>query len=368
MRALLMVLVALTLLPAPATAQTNERPGPHGVGWDALRAGEHDVAARWFEQALQARAGDPLLHFGLGVALQGLARTDEARGALERALEIEPRLTPAAAVLGQIVYASGDVEGAIAVYERALARRPEVAGMREQLDRWRREASLHGGFEQGAAGRFQLLFEGAEERHIAERVERVLDAAYWQIGRRLNGYPDRAIQVILYTGRQFQDVTRSPEWAAGAYDGRIRLAVGGALRTPATLDRVVVHELVHAIVQHLAPRGVPAWLHEGLAVHFEEGDERWIDRELRRAARLYPLAALERGFGSLNEAGAALAYAQSAAAARVLVNRLGPNLSAFLQSLPGTASVDEALAIFGFTTADLESATRARARGGSSSY
>ena len=360
------LLVAAVLLAgavSPVAAQTAG--GPRGAGWEALREGDHERAVPWFQEALTARAGDPLLHFGLGVALHGLTRSDEARASLERSLEIEPRLTPAAALLGQILYASGDVDGAIAVYERALTIGRELPGMREVLEGWRRESSLHAGFEQNAAGRFHVLFEGPAERPVAERVERVLDSAYWQIGRRLNGYPDRTIQVILYTGRQFQDITRSPEWAAGAYDGRIRLAVGGALQTPAALDRVVVHELVHAIVQHLAPRGVPAWLHEGLAVHFEDGDEGWVDRELRRAPRLLSLAALENGFGSMDEGGAALAYAQSAAAARVLINRLGPNLSVFLLSLPDAASVDDALATFGFTTADLETATRARARTGS---
>jgi hypothetical protein len=32
--------------------------------------------------------------------------------------------------------------------------------------------------------------------------------------------------------------------------------VSGALRTPATLDRVVRHELVHAMMAHVAPRNV----------------------------------------------------------------------------------------------------------------
>ena len=64
----------------------------------------------------------------------------------------------------------------------------------------------------------------------------------------------------------------------------------------------------------------------------------------------------------MNAADAALAYAQSAAAARVLMNRLGPNLAAFLQSLDRSQSLDAASATFGFTTADIESAVRARAR------
>ena len=165
MPAILIAMILLTGAALPVAAQTEG--GPRGAGWEALREGDHERAVLWFQEAAISRPGDSLLHFGLGVALHGLARSDEARRSLERSLEIEPRLTPAAALLGQIVYASGDVEGAVAVYERALARGPEIGGMRERLEAWRREASLHAGFEQGAAGRFQLLFEGAEERPIA---------------------------------------------------------------------------------------------------------------------------------------------------------------------------------------------------------
>jgi hypothetical protein len=97
-------------------------------------------------------------------------------------------------------------------------------------------------------------------------------------------------------------------------------------------------------------------------VLFEQGDQRWIDQHLRAAGRLPSLSALEGGFSGLNAADATLAYAQSAAAARVLANRLGPNLAAFLQSLGPSQPLDAALATFGFTTADLESAVRGRAR------
>ncbi len=116
------------------------------------------------------------------------------------------------------------------------------------------------------------------------------------------------------------------------------------------------------MVQQLAPVGVPAWLHEGLAVHFEGGDERWIDETLNTPARLVPLSSLVQGFGRLDEEAALLAYAESAAAAAALINRLGPNLSAFLQSLGGVSSFDDAAAPFGFTAANLESSVRARAR------
>ena len=59
---------------------------------------------------------------------------------------------------------------------------------------------------------------------------------------------------ILYTQQQFRDITKSPSWAAAAYDGRIRIPVLGALKNPAELDRIVTHEYVHAVVHQMFPR------------------------------------------------------------------------------------------------------------------
>ncbi len=119
------------------------------------------------------RPTDALLHLGLGIALRAQRRSEEARGPLTRALQLEPRLTAASALLGQILYASGDLDGAIALYERATTNVSGVPQMRQRLDQWRAEARLHAGYEQAGDGRFSVLFEGPEERTLAARVHRV---------------------------------------------------------------------------------------------------------------------------------------------------------------------------------------------------
>ena len=35
--------------------------------------------------------------------------------------------------------------------------------------------------------------------------------------------------MVLYSKEQFRDVTQSPSWAGGLYDGRIRLPVAGRI-------------------------------------------------------------------------------------------------------------------------------------------
>jgi len=353
-RLILVLAIACTSSPI-VRAQTAADPA-----WAALKAGDADKASRLFRRLLSANPSDPLLLLGSGIAAHVLGDDAQAETTLRKALKIDPRLTPASALLGRIVYEGGDLDDAIVIYDRALKGVEGEAEMREQLERWRKEAALHAGFEQGGNGRFAIMFEGPEERALADHISGVLEAAYWNIGRRLNAYPNRTIAVMLYTQQHFTDITRSPDWAAGSYDGRIRLAVRGALNDRTAFDRVVVHELAHAIVHTLAPRGIPAWLHEGLAVNFEPGDKPWIDQTLRQSATTIPLESLRTGFGALAAGDVQLAYAESAADAGVIMKRLGPNLPAFLQSLESVESVDMALVSFGLTTADVERSLRSR--------
>ena len=139
----------------------------------------------------------------------------------------------------------------------------------------------------------------------------ILDRAYFRIGQTLGTYPTDPIPVVLYTAEQFRDITRSPSWAAGAYDGTIRVPMRGALDKREELDRVLSHEFTHALIRTLAARGVPTWLNEGLATRME------------KVTGTVPLRALQNGFGRFTGEQAQVAYAASALAARRLLNEAG---------------------------------------------
>ena len=77
----------------------------------------------------------------------------------------------------------------------------------------------------------------------------------------------------------------------------------------------------HAVVRSLAPRGVPQWLNEGLAVMMERGG---APAPTEPDAAVLPLARLEGPFDGLSPDEARSAYATSAAAAQALLDRAGP--------------------------------------------
>ena len=125
----------------------------------------------------------------------------------------------------------------------------------------------------------------------------------------------------MYTGEQFRDITRSYAWAAGAYDGTIRVRCAER-REGRQADRPGVAEAVHAPVATLAPRNVPAWLNEGLATALESDSLEWARTRIAGAAPM-SLAALRTSFGRLTGAQAQLAYATSALAVRQLLDEAG---------------------------------------------
>jgi hypothetical protein len=359
------ILLALALLVITGFSLRAQSFGSRAAetGWDALDEGDAEKAAAAFRQALAEQPRDPTLHFGAGAAEHLLGRDTAAQQFLRKALELEPRLTPASLLLGQIVYDQGDVAAAIRTYEEALAHAPRNRSIREKLEVWRNEAKK----TTYTNGPYTIMFEGRVEEQLAAHATRVLDAAYWRIAKTIGAYPSTPITVILYTEQEFRDVTGAPAWSDGSFDTRIRIPVRGAMRTTARFDRVLVHELAHAMIASLADRGVPAWLHEGLAVNLEPGDVDGAEQRLMALKLFVPLEYLQNGFGRFNGAQAQVAYDVSTVAARALMTRLGPHVGLLLGELGRGAEFAQASERLGISAAEFERSLSIRIKQGSAS-
>jgi tetratricopeptide (TPR) repeat protein len=289
------------------------------AGWAAIKANRLQEAAEAFGEALRLEPRNVRLMLGAGVTAHLMGRIEEARQQLVAALQVQPSMTEASILLGQLLYRDGDVAGAIQVYEQALVHSPDNPSLAPTLEKWRQEIALHDSFTSRFGDHFTVMFEGPKEEALAGKIIEMLEASYWRIGSALGAYPNGILTVVLYTNEQFRDVTRSPTWAVAAFDGRIRVPLRGAIDNPRELDRVLAHEFTHALVYSIAPRGVPQWLNEGLAQLFEP--ERGPAPDLTGPP--IPLKQLERTFEGLDDAQAKQAYGQSLAAVQALVERAG---------------------------------------------
>jgi tetratricopeptide (TPR) repeat protein len=349
--AALLLVLAVALPTLNAQTRSSEL---NDAGWKALRDNNPRRAAALFGEALSAAPADPVLWFGAGAAAHALGRQTEAMARLERALELEPRLSAAARLLGQIAFDDGNVDLAIQTLEQALTYSPGDAAIRRQLAAWRREAGAHQAFSDRRFERFRVMFEGRAEESLAARATAVLDSAFFRIGEKLGDYPADTIVAVLYTEQQFRDITRAPAWSGGQYDGRIRIPAAGAAQHPELFERVLVHELSHAVVAGIARRPVPAWLDEGLAQHFEGADPAAARQRLRTAGVRIPLRDLERGFGRFGPDAARVAYDESLLAVGVMLDRPGFGWIRLLHRLGEGESFAAAIGNFGFAYEDFE--------------
>jgi len=323
------LLVWSSLVVFPLSAAAGQQPAPTAESLAAgaamaLEERRFGDALAGFTAAQALRPDEPSLSYGAGVAAYMMGREPDAEAFLGRALTLQPALTHAALLLGELQYRRGRVKDAIGTYQAALIHLPGDATLNRRLDQWLRDDRLEARFNESRGARFRVLFEGPADQALARRVVEMLERQTERIGQLLRSYPDSAIDVVLYTQRQFQGVTQAPSWAGGAYDGRIRIPALGAGSDVTSLERVVAHEYVHALVARLGGPDVPAWLNEGLAVVLEpHADPREMQGVLGDGAPLR-LEELHDGFAGMDSTRARRAYATSAIAVRRMLDVHGP--------------------------------------------
>jgi hypothetical protein len=313
------------------------------AGWEALKDGRPRAAADAFARALAAEPRNARLHLGAGTAAYLERRDDDARAALGRALELDPAIESARELLGLVLYRRGELDAAIRVYDTLVAGSPQHAGAAETLARWRREVDVRDRMTLLIGSGFTLSFEGPPDAEIAARVSASVERATGRASQLLSMFPLEPIRIVLYSAEQFRDITRAPQWAAGAYDGTIRIPVRDALSKEQELDRVVAHEVAHAFVHGLAPRGVPAWLNEGLATVLERDDGPSAGAASRGRRPAPALASLAGPFARLRPDLVPLAYAASERAVRRLLDEVGGYaVAALLRDLGSGADFEQA--------------------------
>jgi hypothetical protein len=325
------------MLAGSAGAADARQQDPTTLGRTGTAAIEHrrfgDALAA-FTRAAAMQPGDATFCFGAGVAAFMLGQNDVARSRFECALTINPDYLQATLWLGDLHYRAGRLDDAIAVYETAMARTTSARELQEQLVVWRKEQELQRRFQDVRSPHFTALFEASSDEPLARLAVERLEAAYERVGAALGVYPPHPIVVVLYTRDQFGSITRLADWSAAAFDGRIRVRLGGSLQERDELDRVLSHEFVHAVVAMLGGRTVPAWMNEGLATVLEPAGPADAEAALREAKDRPGLPTLHGSFGGFSRRDAEIAYASSARAVRRLLEQHGaPALVALLKDL-----------------------------------
>lgn len=283
--------------------------------------GNLDAAVEQEAQALRFAPED--VNLLVDVAFAHLRRSEYSRSLeyLTRAKRLAPDSPDVAKLLGWSDYGLNRIPEAVAEWKRAQKLRPEP-DVAQALEKAERDAKTEQDFREGQTSHFVLKYSGAAQPELAGEILRILEIHFDQISAMLNYSPPEPIGVILYTGQQFEDITRAPSWVGAINDGRIRVPVQGLTSVNDQLSRVLRHELTHSFLQQKTRGRCPAWLQEGIA--------QWMEgrRSGASAAGLVatydqhaaiPLSSLEISWMQLSGTGAAFAYAWSLAAVETIL-------------------------------------------------
>jgi len=319
---------AFSLYPYDESIRKSLTEAYAAVGNHRLERKEFDEAAEDFENARKLAPDNQEYGMLRGIALYLGKHYDAAAVELEQSRRNGGDNLLLLFYLGRVYYDTGNLTGAIEMWEDALPFEPGNKTILAMLEKARRENAVEGKMEKGYSSMFVISYDGDTRSDLADAVLDALESAYNRVGYDLSHYPETRIPVILYTRKDYRAVTAGPDWSGGLYDGKVRLPIGGAKEITPQLRGVLIHEYTHVVVGELTRGNCPVWLNEGLA---EVEGRREFDApapELAAAAKagtLFPFSALEKSLAAFSTKDATLAYQQSRDMVDFMISAYGWN-------------------------------------------
>ena len=317
------------------------------AGVIAMQAGNSDQASRYFEQALQATSDQPNLLEWHAIALSASGRYADAAYELERASNLQPDSPRLLQLLGMARYDADRTADAIDAWKRSIDLTPDPNTER-LLRKAQRELQVEERSSKSESRHFTLHYQGDRiTPGLQQELLASLENQYQDLSRQFGYEPSSNIIVILYTQKEFVDITEAPAWAGALNDGKLRIPIGGLSSMNPEVERVLKHELTHSFVANLAGGRCPTWLNEGLAEMMESRSSASFAPQLAPLFvqhKAIPFRALEGGFTRFSNLQAQVAYAESLAAVEYLRNRYGMNeILRMMESIGSGEPAEQAL-------------------------
>jgi tetratricopeptide (TPR) repeat protein len=249
----------------------------------AFKQRKYQEAINQLDQARQYVNDEPEIYVGLGICYFQFSQYAEAEHYFREALRLNPKHLFVHKKLGEIYYLTADIAQSLYHWEEALELDPTDKALKKRLDNLKKLQDLSRDFETEIDTVFLLSFDGEKNLKLRGNVMDILGQVYLKIGQELNLYPNRQVRVVLLANQQFFDITGSPDWAGGVYEGHIKVPVENYNLD--ILKIVLCHEYVHAVIYDRLAHRCPWWLNEGLAQYFS-GDKQGNKQKLELAAAL----------------------------------------------------------------------------------
>lgn len=173
---------------------------------------------------------------------------------------------------------------------------------------------------------YEVRVPVTRENEISDILNQLM-ATHLQV-EKLLGKTGLAVTVSLLPTTVFYQLTGAPNWVnAMYYKNTILIPISAATDiSDDSFIRTIRHEYLHAVMDKLAAGGCPGWIEEGLAQLLEGDMQEDLNQYFYRWAGtngLLSFKQLQRGFTELSDEIAPVAYAQSALAVKMLIDRYG---------------------------------------------
>jgi len=296
------------------------------AGVTEMQAGNSGKAGTYFENGLRATPEQTNLLEWHAIALSAQGRYDDAVHELEHAISLAPDSAHLQQLLGLAQYNADHTGEAVIAWKRALELAPD-----QSTGAWLRKAERELEVEERSRRRqsahFILHYQGdATSADLQQQLLATLDDGYRDLASQLGYEPSEKIIVILYTQKEFVDITEAPSWAGAINDGKLRIPIRGVAVMNPELARVLKHELTHSFLSSLAGGRCPTWLNEGMAQMMEPRSSSALAQPLAalfQQRKEIPFSVLEHPFIRFSDAQAQVAYAESLSGVEYLRERYG---------------------------------------------
>lgn len=238
------------------------------LGSDAFQDHRYEEAVVLFEDGIYYDENDADLYLALGMT--HFIRTDyeNAERAFQKVLDLDPENTATYKQLGELYYLQNKLYEAETAWSMSYTLDSTDVAVEKRLSELRQQIHLRETLDTDESIYFSVTYDGAAMPQLEYVVLEILEAAYYDIGAKLQAYPKRQISVTLLAKEDFFDITGSPDWASGLYEGQIKIPVQGADRQQ--LKKVLYHEYVHAVLFDRIGPSCPWWFNEGLAQYLSD--------------------------------------------------------------------------------------------------
>ncbi len=350
--------------PTNDTIRTNLARASNLYAVELLEKGETETAIAVLREALEAGMEEEIIKKNLSAALTrkggilyDAGQPDLSRKELEEAVKLDGVNAGAWGLLGRIAYYQQELQLARECWENSLRINPDQPELSRKLAELKEETGREEEFRKNITWIFDINYDRGVEAAQVENVRDYLREAYRALGREFDYYPDRKIVVLVYLAKDFRSLPRTPGWASGLYDGKIRVPfLPNEVGRPDLLRKIIWHEYAHVLVHDLSGGNCPGWLAEGLAKHLEPESNQAVFSRLRRAVNkgsVIPLSRLEGEFARIEDkAKVDLAYeeAQSVVEYMISIRRFSgvrETLDRLKKGEPAAAVMDDLFRIGG---------------------